>query len=59
MHRLNRYARDGSILSLMPNPFTKVDLSPLTTRLQPPKPAPISGSLGNRPGPSNPPGSKP
>jgi hypothetical protein len=49
MNRLNRYARDGSILSLLPNPLTRVDLSPLASRLHTPKSAPSSGSAGVNP----------
>lgn len=52
MNRLNRYARSGSALGLMPNPFTRVDLSsPL--RPEPPKPSgtnPPSGSTPPTPG---------
>ncbi len=48
MNRLNRYARDGSILSLLPNPLTRVDLSPLAARLQTTKPAAPAGTSGTR-----------
>lgn len=46
MNRLNRYARDGSILSLLPNPLTRVDLSPLAARLQSSKPVTSPSSSG-------------
>ncbi len=52
MFRYNRYARMGSVIGLLPNPFTRVDLStPL--RPEPTKPAgtnPPSGSTPPAPG---------
>ncbi len=40
MNRVNRYARDGSVLSLLPNPLTRVDLDQPLSRSEGPKPPP-------------------
>jgi hypothetical protein len=48
MNRLNRYARAGSVLGLLPNPLTRVDLStPL--RPEPPKPGGTNPPSGSTP----------